>query len=364
MVATPVTPAEAGRFPRLLRRHHTPAVSEPVGVDPALVADALSAVPEYCEVVTAHLGDVVDLTEQAATAIVQRLSGIDALADVMAGDVRDLAQAVSNTKVQLADVNDSTSQLVNRLIRYFIQRDHQVRQLVDQVRGLGRHMQTIEEVSRATNVLALNAKIEAVRAGDVGAGFAVVADEVRKLAERSRQAARDIGTNISELTSRLHAVLEDDSAFHADDGGEEIELPADEETSMARRLIEVNRAQHELATMIDEILADTVRATTQVEETSTTLTRHTTGAVGEIQFQDIGRQMIEHVVAAVDEVRSQVTAVRAYADGEQPAESVTRAPKGVDELRGLHVMDRQRSIHASATGTTSQVDDLPAIELF
>ncbi len=353
------------RMGRLLRLDQGPAVRDGQDLNGDLVAGALSAVPAYCDVVTTHLDDVVELTEQAATAIVERLSGIDALAEVMAGDVHELAQAVSHTKRQLTEVNGTTTQLVGRLIRYFIERDRQVRQLVDQVRGLGRHMVTIEEVSRATNVLALNAKIEAVRAGDAGAGFGVVADEVRKLAERSRQAARDIDTNISELTEQLHAVLEDDSAYQADEGGATpIDLQEGEETTMARRLLEVDTAQRELARMINDILGDTISATSQVEQTSTTLTQHTTGAVGEIQFQDIGRQMIEHVEAAIDEVRMQVTTVSAYARGEESEEAVARPPRNVDELRGLHEMARQRSTHANATGTGHQAAALPDIELF
>ncbi|WP_346356076.1 methyl-accepting chemotaxis protein [Azotosporobacter soli] len=98
--------------------------------------------------------------------------------------------AVAAAKVQMGNI-EKTVQHSSRVITSLGTRSEEIGQIID----------TISGIAAQTNLLALNAAIEAARAGEQGRGFAVVADEVRKLAEQSQAAANQIATLISEIQS-------------------------------------------------------------------------------------------------------------------------------------------------------------------
>ena len=135
--------------------------------------------------------------------------------------------------------------------------------LGEQSKHIGEILGVIQDIADQTNLLALNAAIEAARAGEQGRGFAVVADEVRKLAERTGKATSEIGGMIGGIQGEMEKAV-----MSMEDGTKKVEVGVEYSARAGEALRNIVGSVGELQTMVQQIATATEEMSTTSEHIS------------------------------------------------------------------------------------------------
>ncbi len=146
-------------------------------------------------------------TEMVATAMNEMTTTIHDVAN-NASHAADAASTADSNAVSGAEVVETTINSINSLSEYVNHSSEKLEGVAQQVANIDTILSVIRGIAEQTNLLALNAAIEAARAGEQGRGFAVVADEVRSLAARTQGSTSEIQTIIEQLQAGTVSTVE------------------------------------------------------------------------------------------------------------------------------------------------------------
>lgn len=252
----------------------------------------------------ANAESIASASEQVAQAAEQQADATSAMAaaieqlTVSSSHISDSARETSADSRAAVELSSQGEQRVGQARSAIQQVSQTVSAAADRIRALeGRAEQissianVIKDIAGQTNLLALNAAIEAARAGEQGRGFAVVADEVRKLAERTSSATTEIEQMIGAIQSDTSGAVEamsaalpevDQGVMLAESANESLRAIEDGARRTLARVGEVADATHEQSSASTSIAQRVEQIAHMVEETTATI-RGTARAAHELE---------------------------------------------------------------------------------
>jgi len=279
-----------------------------------------------------HMIDSVSRGAQEQTAAMQRASKvtkqISSAIEQVAGNTQvvkdDSNHAADAARAGFRTVEDTVSGMQSIKAKVDLSAT-KVQEMGSRSDQIGAIVETIEDIASQTNLLALNAAIEAARAGEHGKGFAVVADEVRKLAERASSSTKEINglvksiqTTVSEAIAAMNESARevDAGVVNANKAGEALKAILEASESVNQQALQASKATEQMASASKDLVqsVDTVAtvvnqnasATDQMAVSSTDVT-HSIENIASISEENSAS--FEEVAASTEEMNAQVDMV-------------------------------------------------------
>jgi methyl-accepting chemotaxis protein len=251
----------------------------------------------YIDVLHDQIGDSLAESEREVVQVIEQIGLLNAKANLQREHIahsirsgRDLTESTNHRVENNKQIIAAIDMQLEVQIEEFRNNFERIQGLANEVGALTPLIKVITSIAHQTSLLALNAEIEAARAGNAGRGFAVVAVEVRKLAVSSNKAAAEIAAKINATCKRV-----DDEMAGARESLERHEAS----DAMSHLVADLSEMQSEFASN-SQLLLDVI---TEVDANYEESVNRLSQALGHIQFQDVMRQRMEHVQESLMDMR-------------------------------------------------------------